>query len=119
MTSIALYIVTCAVLGLSFYGIGRSLASLFAVDLEDDLSPVLCLWLGWCTTIFYLLSVHFFLPIQVYEVLPLLAFGVVKTGLFWRSSLHSDRSKFGPREGAGLLLLAVLLLGMGIWLSLR
>lgn len=114
LIALALTIGLYLTLALAYFGWGEILCRGFRLDPTDpaDRLPITGrLWLGWAITLTLLQAIHFFCPIDVRCVVPVLAVGLIVA--------IANGRKWRPSRSPAMLAMGLLLLIAAIWIASR
>lgn len=102
-------------LGFAYLGWGRALLTLTRVSKQTPDTPVMSIWLGWAFTLLIFQTLHLFLPMTAYVVVPVLVFGIVLAVPATVSALQKFPKQ---RANVGAMILTVILgFGVAVWVA--
>ncbi len=117
LTAVSYSLLAYLFLGLMYYGWGRAAAVLLGVGGHKPDSPAVTVWLGWAGTLLLFQILHFFLPVNAFVTVPVLALGSVWAIPSIQKGLRGTAVRRADRVVAAFF--GVLALGTAAWVASR
>lgn len=120
MPEIVFTLVCYLLLWSSYYGWGRGAWIIFGGNIACTKNYALIVWLGWALTLFLFQTLHFFVPINAYSVIPVFTVGVVFAFFNIAPNLcNSFRISIRRFKLIRITLIAFVFLGIAAWVAGR
>ena len=106
------------VLAVTFYGIGIASVKAIGITKKDQIYPLSTfhIWLGFAISLFLFKLIHFFSPINIFSVLPILIVGIAS---FFFSMKHQKNSIFTYINKIQLIFFSIILFVISVWIASR
>ena len=106
------------VLAVAFYGIGIASVKAIGITKKDQIHPLSTfhIWLGFAVSLFLFKLIHFFSPINIFSVLPILIIGIAS---FFFSIKYQKDNIFTYINKIYFVFFAIILFIISVWIASR